>query len=236
MALSGQWLPRGSWRSRQRRNASMSSGGCALSCNCHGIAARSPTSSSKLAVDTVPGHGGSHREQCSGAMRLLLVDGQVRERATARMSWRTGLTDPLTVSTSSRCSGTVLTVAGRLDAGTSGHLARKLGDLLGRRPGRFVTVDLSGLDFIGGAGIGVLSLYRAAAIRLGVMLRIVDPPPHIRTVIQAYGCDLLIAAGGRSAGAPRSRSADCRDRRLPVPTVPARLRRHTVGRCARAPS
>ncbi|WP_191842741.1 STAS domain-containing protein [Catellatospora chokoriensis] len=129
--------------------------------------------------------------------------------------------------------GTVIAVAGRLDAGTSAHLARTLGDLLRCRPCLAVTVDLSRLDFIGGTGIGVLALYRAAATRLGVVLRIVDPPPHIRIIIEASGCELLTAAGNRAAGGVGSWPMRCRNRRLVVSADTTLSRQRAVRRCWR---
>lgn len=101
------------------------------------------------------------------------------------------MTEPLRLRLYSSPLGLYLTAAGRLDADTAACLAQAIGLVLRRLPGRPITVDLSGLDTINAAGIGVLLLYRAAAARHGVRLRVADPPPHIRAAIDAHGSDLL---------------------------------------------
>lgn len=143
------------------------------------------------------------------------------------------MTDPLTVSTESRCSETVLAVAGRLDAGTSGRLARTLGELLRRCRDRAVTIDLGDLYLIDRTGIGLLALYRAAATHLGVMLRIINPQPHIRILIETSGSDLL-AAGGRPAGTLRGWPTRCAPRHHAAPLVQTSSRRRHSGPCQRA--
>lgn len=137
------------------------------------------------------------------------------------------MTDLLTVSAVSSRYGTVVVVAGRLVTATSATLGGVLGEVLRGAGGRRVTVDLSRLDFVDGSGVGLLALYRAAAARLGVVLRVAAPPPHVQRMIDKMGVDL--SASARSAGPPRSWPARCRPG--PQPAPPARTRPY---RCPKA--
>ncbi|MFD0598796.1 STAS domain-containing protein [Catellatospora coxensis] len=125
-------------------------------------------------------------------------------------------------------AGTVLTVTGRLDATTAGTLARLLGERLRHDCRTAIIVDVGGLDSISVAGVGVLTLFHAAASRLGVPLRVLRPSSAVRAMIDASGSGML-AAAVRSAGPLRWRQARCRARRSLDQPVRTSRRRHSGG-------
>ena len=107
----------------------------------------------------------------------------------------------LRIDTSCPSPGTVrVVVAGEIDLSTTELLrAGLLGVLFARLPRR-IEVDLAGVTFLDCGGLSVLVVVGAAAARTGCQLRITNPQPIARRVLDLTG--LLAGLTARFDPAP----------------------------------
>lgn len=101
---------------------------------------------------------------------------------------------------------------GRLDAAWSDSVGKALQDAL-RAGCHSVALDLSGVGYVSSAGIRVLMVLAKQLKAIGGQLRIIDPSPPVRDVLNLVGFHHLIGQGGPSA-APAKPAAS-------APTAPA---------------
>lgn len=142
-------------------------------------------------------------------MEVARTESTVRSsRARARSSakpwelysprWRTsagspGLS-PLGFGLSERTVGSsvVVSVTGELDSSTAPQLSRALGAALGRGA-KGLVCDLTGVSFLGAAGMTTLLLARRRALASQTWLDLVCPQPTPRRVIALLGLDALLS-------------------------------------------
>jgi anti-sigma B factor antagonist len=78
-----------------------------------------------------------------------------------------------------------LSVAGELDIATTGQLrARAESELAGALT---LTLDLSGVTFIGAAGLGTLVVIQHLAYRNGTTVLLAGTTPRLRELVKAVG-------------------------------------------------
>jgi anti-sigma B factor antagonist len=78
----------------------------------------------------------------------------------------------------------VVTPAGEIDRDTAGHLRRRLAEAVGLAGTGIVDVDLRHVTFMDSSGIGALLAGRRLAGDAGATLRVRDPGPPVRTVLE----------------------------------------------------
>ena len=102
----------------------------------------------------------------------------------------------LRIDTDDVRSGTVrIAVVGEIDLSTSDVLRAGLLEVLSaRRPDR-IEVDLAGVTFLGCGGVTVLVVVGNAAARIGCQLRITNPRPIVRRVLDLTGLLGVLTAG-----------------------------------------
>lgn len=116
-------------------------------------------------------------------------------------------------------SSVVVSVAGEVDIATAGQLSGALGAALDRRAGGLIC-DLSGVEFLGAAGLTVLLVARGRAIARRASFALVCPQPRLRRIIALVGLDAVFSlhddvaaaatAQGRRRG-PRPRRPTARE-------------------------
>lgn len=79
-----------------------------------------------------------------------------------------------------------IALAGRLDA-TQAALAREFFEQVERTS----TVDLSGLEYVSSAGLGVLIATQRRLADRGERLTLRGPTPHVRELLRITGLDLI---------------------------------------------
>jgi anti-sigma B factor antagonist len=88
--------------------------------------------------------------------------------------------DPITVTQSELGPAAVVHVSGEIDMSTSDTMAEQILGRLAERPSALV-IDLTGVDFLGSAGLGVLIEASQRAQEAATTLRIVaTTPPALR--------------------------------------------------------
>jgi anti-anti-sigma factor len=121
-----------------------------------------------------------------------------------------GIPPQLHIDASCPLPGTVqVTVTGEIDLSTADILhAGLLGVLSARQPHR-IEVDLAGVTFMACAGLTALVAAGQAAARIGCPLRITNPQPIVRRILDLTGLlDVLTASLDRTPLTPaRSTSA-----------------------------
>ncbi len=115
--------------------------------------------------------------------------------------------DPLELSTRTAEDGTVVvTAVGELDAFTAATLRSVLDDQLERRPPELV-LDLSGIRFLGSAGLTVLvRTHRAACVR-DVALRLVGTQRAVIRPLEVTGLIDLFTFSRDGEERPRHRAS-----------------------------
>jgi anti-anti-sigma factor len=98
------------------------------------------------------------------------------------------LLTPLRIDTSYPSSATVrVTVVGEIDLATASELHAGLRCALSRQAPDLLDVDLGGVTFMDCTGLGVLVAVRNAAIRSGCQLRVTNPQPIVRRILELTG-------------------------------------------------
>lgn len=85
-------------------------------------------------------------------------------------------------------------VVGEIDASTADEFAAAVGGL-----GPDVTIDCGECDFIDSAGLSVLLSLRSRVTREGGAVRLVDPSPAVRRLIEVSGLDGVFVVVGNGA-------------------------------------
>ncbi|RSM47476.1 anti-sigma factor antagonist [Actinoplanes sp. ATCC 53533] len=110
---------------------------------------------------------------------------------------------PLSIATSCPSPGTVRVAAvGDIDLSTADVLRIGLLDALSTLRPRRIEVDLAGVTFLDCAGLTVLVVLGRAAARDGCRLRITNPRPIVRRVLDLTGLLDGLTAGFRQAPLP----------------------------------
>jgi anti-anti-sigma factor len=78
-------------------------------------------------------------------------------------------------------------VIGEIDLVTAALLRAGLLSVISTGHPQWIEVDLSGVPFLDCSGLGVLVVVRQAAARAGCHLRIADPQPIVRRVLEMTG-------------------------------------------------
>jgi len=81
----------------------------------------------------------------------------------------------------------LITATGELDASTSAHLEEVVRGCLRERDARGIEVDLAGVTFLDSAGIQGLLTCRRHAHEAGCRLRLSNPAPLVRRVVEITG-------------------------------------------------
>ncbi|GAA2378417.1 hypothetical protein Cme02nite_19250 [Catellatospora methionotrophica] len=104
--------------------------------------------------------------------------------------------------------GLYLTVHGSLDADTAQEFGDAVGLALDRCDAGRLTVDLADVDAVDIAGIAMLTLCRATALRRGITLSLTAARVSVRDAIHTARADALLAPAAAPAepvaGQPRS--------------------------------
>ncbi len=88
----------------------------------------------------------------------------------------------------------LVTPSGEVDRDTAGELRRRLTEAVGQAGTGVVDVDLAGVTFMDSSGIGALIAAHRLAGTTGATLRVRDPGPPVRTVLELTNVwDLLRA-------------------------------------------
>jgi anti-anti-sigma factor len=95
---------------------------------------------------------------------------------------------------------------GRLDAAWSDTVGKALQDAL-RTGCHSVALDLSGVGYVSSAGIRVLMVLAKQLKAIGGQLRVIDPSPPVRDVLNLVGFHHLIGQGGPSAAPAKPAAA-----------------------------
>jgi anti-anti-sigma factor len=83
-----------------------------------------------------------------------------------------------------RADGVHVTPSGEIDRDTAPELRRRLTEAVGLAGAGLVDVDLAGVTFMDSSGIGALIAAHRLAGATGATLRIRDPGPPVRTVLE----------------------------------------------------
>jgi anti-anti-sigma factor len=111
------------------------------------------------------------------------------------------MTDPVVVDSYHFDAGSVIALAGELDACTCRGMAERLGG----SPGSLIVVDLARLTFIDSSGLGLIHEARRKAIHGGGNLVVCNPHPVVLRVLEITGLDTWVVdwdpAWSKGAGA-----------------------------------
>jgi anti-anti-sigma factor len=103
---------------------------------------------------------------------------------------------PLGIDVSCPSPGTArLAVAGEIDLSNSDLLHVRLLNVLSMLHPRHIEVDLAEVTFLDCSGLTVLVVAGQAAARIGCRLRITDPQPAVRRVLDLTGLLDVLTAG-----------------------------------------
>lgn len=110
-------------------------------------------------------------------------------------------------------SSVVVSVTGEIDIATTAQLSHALGATLSRGT-KALVCDLSGVDFMGAAGVTTLLAARRRAIASHTRFDLVCPHPLVRKVIALLGLDTVLylhdsVAAATNAQAQQDGSARC---------------------------
>ena len=98
-------------------------------------------------------------------------------------------------------------VVGEIDLATADVLHAGLRSVLSAQLPHRVEIDLAGVSFMDCTGLTVLVVARDAALRTGCQLRITNPQPIVRRVLELTGLLGILAATFDRAPLPPTRSA-----------------------------
>src|SRR5690348_8086038 len=97
-------------------------------------------------------------------------------------------------------------VVGEIDLATAGVLHDGLHSVLSAQLPHRIEIDLAGVSFMDCTGLTVLVVTRDAALRTGCQLRITNPQPIVRRVLELTGLLGVFAATFDRAPLPPARS------------------------------
>lgn len=87
----------------------------------------------------------------------------------------------------------VCLIAGRLDAANSREANRQLGAIQEANPGAPLLLDLSALDFLSSAGLGVILQAAKRARDARARLALCSPRPAVAQILDISGFDTLVS-------------------------------------------
>ena len=101
------------------------------------------------------------------------------------------LNEPLRVDVAHRAAAVVVTLTGAADIESASALRRQLAEAAGQASA-LLLVDLHELSFICSTGLGALIEAHKTCRAAGVRLRLVDPVPAIRTMLETMRLNRLM--------------------------------------------